>query len=175
MSTKMTIAHGKGYHLYAECLESTHVYLQIDGGKWMESYGSEFYREHRAKEGKVIDTLPEMVLRIPAEIAERLFESDLPVWGEGGMPLKDVATVDRATRPADIIDYTKSTPLGDEIWGQDPVTGGDIVDPEYLRKLQSDIRCLARTIKRIRPHPTIATPLIFDQALLPFTINELTK
>jgi hypothetical protein len=88
MSTKMTIHHGEGFHLYAECLESSHVYLEIDGAEWVESHGSEFWREELAKKDLAVPP-PEMVLRIPTKIAEALFDSDLTVIEEG-MPARDI-------------------------------------------------------------------------------------
>ena len=89
MSTRMTIDYGEGYHLYAECLENHCVYLKIDGAEWVESYGSEFTRKECERKGLAAPP-PQMVLRIPRGIAEQLFQFDLPVWGEGGMPLRDV-------------------------------------------------------------------------------------
>ena len=85
----MTIEYGEGYRLYAECLENHCVYLKIDGAEWVESYGSEFVRQECDRKG-LAGPPPQMVLRIPREVAERLFMSDLPVTGEGGIPLRDM-------------------------------------------------------------------------------------
>jgi hypothetical protein len=83
----MTIAYGEGYHLYAECLDNKYVYLKVEGGEMVESFGSEFHRSRHP------DAKPEMVYRIPTKIAEQLFESDLPVLGEGCIPLRDLETL----------------------------------------------------------------------------------
>lgn len=89
MSTRMTIAYGNGYHLYAECLDNKYVYLDVKGGEWVEDEGSKFFRSYYPDQ----KAEPHMVFRIPAEIAERLFDSALPVIGEGGNPLRDVGGV----------------------------------------------------------------------------------
>ena len=94
MSTKMSIAFEPDcYHLYAERLDSRYVYLKVKGGEWVESFGSESWREQEAEKGNPLELPREMVLKIPAAVAEKLFDSDLPVWGEGGMPLREVASV----------------------------------------------------------------------------------
>lgn len=39
MSTKSTIAHGEGFHLYQEMFETSAIYLQVDQGELEVSRG----------------------------------------------------------------------------------------------------------------------------------------
>ena len=39
MSTRSTIAHGPGFHLYHEMLDEDHVYLQVEGTQFEAGYG----------------------------------------------------------------------------------------------------------------------------------------
>lgn len=89
MSTRMTVMHGDGFHLYAEVLDSKHVYLEVDGAEWVESHGSAFHRKWLKDQGKLVIPPPDMVLQIPVAVAERLFGSDLGIIGEGGLPVRD--------------------------------------------------------------------------------------
>jgi len=38
MSTKITIAHGRNFHLYHEALDEDYVYLELEGTKFEASY-----------------------------------------------------------------------------------------------------------------------------------------
>ena len=38
MSTKITIAHGRNFHLYQEALDEDHVHLELEGIKFEASY-----------------------------------------------------------------------------------------------------------------------------------------
>ena len=39
MSTKATVAYGKNFHLYKECLDEDFIYLEIEGVQFEASYG----------------------------------------------------------------------------------------------------------------------------------------
>lgn len=42
MSTKITIRHGQQYHLYEECFDDHHIYLNLENVRFIATSSAEF-------------------------------------------------------------------------------------------------------------------------------------
>ena len=83
MSTRLTLAHGPGFHLYHDLIDRNHVYLEIEGTKVETDYGRtvvpipvhvwEVIRRHQGIDLRLADkTDDELRQCVEQELDERL-------------------------------------------------------------------------------------------------------